>query len=313
MAITLDGTNGITTPDVNSDGLTVDTTTLVVDEANNRVGIGTSSPTTQLSLFYANGANLNVKSRAHLGATYSSDTLVLGYSVKADPAAVDQMIGTETNSGGGAPAAILMNSGTIQFHTNSSITSGAAFSSERARIDSSGNLLVGTTSNSGAISNPGVYLRPTSDSTFTSAGTPMQVARTTSNGRAIGFFRNSTVVGEITVTTSSTSYVTSSDYRLKENVVGVTGASARVQQLNPVRFNFIADPDRTVDGFLAHEVQDVVPEAITGTRDEVDAEGNPVYQGIDQSKLVPLLTAALQEALTKIETLEARVAALEAA
>jgi hypothetical protein len=86
-----------------------------------------------------------------------------------------------------------------------------------------------------------------------------------------------------------------------------------VQQLNPVRFNFIADPDRTVDGFLAHEVQDVVPEAITGTRDEVDAEGNPVYQGIDQSKLVPLLTAALQEALTKIETLEARVAALEAA
>ena len=65
------------------------------------------------------------------------------------------------------------------------------------------------------------------------------------------------------------------------------------------------------DGFLAHEAQTVVPEAVIGTHNEVDNEGNPVYQGIDQSKLVPLLTAALQEAITKIETLEARVAALE--
>jgi hypothetical protein len=124
-----------------------------------------------------------------------------------------------------------------------------------------------------------------------------------------------TTVGNISTSASSTSYNTSSDYRLKENVVGVTGASARVQQLNPVRFNFIADLNKTVDGFLAHEVQNVVPEAITGTKDEVetytDDEGNeqtrPVYQGIDQSKLVPLLTAALQEALAKIESLEARL------
>jgi hypothetical protein len=78
------------------------------------------------------------------------------------------------------------------------------------------------------------------------------------------------------------------------------------------RFNFIADPDRTVDGFLAHEVQAFVPEAVTGEKDEVDKDGNPVYQGIDQSKLVPLLTAALQEALQKIEALEARITALEA-
>ena len=85
----------------------------------------------------------------------------------------------------------------------------------------------------------------------------------------------------------------------------------RLKQLQPKRFNFILNPDTTVDGFLAHEVQSVVPEAISGTKDEVDSDNNPVYQGIDQSKLVPLLTAALQEAITKIETLETKVAALE--
>jgi hypothetical protein len=72
------------------------------------------------------------------------------------------------------------------------------------------------------------------------------------------------------------------------------------------------DADKTVDGFLAHEVQDIVPDAVTGTKDAVDADGNPEYQGIDQSKLVPLLTAALQEALTKIDQLETRIVALEA-
>jgi hypothetical protein len=111
-------------------------------------------------------------------------------------------------------------------------------------------------------------------------------------------------VGGIYVNTSSTSYNTSSDYRLKENVVAMTGATDRLKQLNPSRFNFIADADTTVDGFLAHEVQAVVPEAVTGAKDAVDADGNPEYQGIDQSKLVPLLVATIQE-------LEARITALE--
>ena len=118
-------------------------------------------------------------------------------------------------------------------------------------------------------------------------------------------------IGTITCTTTSTAYNTSSDYRLKENVVPLTGAADRLNQLQVHRFNFIADPDKTVDGFLAHEAQAVVPECVTGTKDEVDADGNPVYQGIDQSKLVPLLTAALQEALAEIESLKARVTALE--
>jgi hypothetical protein len=151
-------------------------------------------------------------------------------------------------------------------------------------------------------------------------------------------FENTVGGGEIgTVTTgaSSTSYNTTSDYRLKENVVTDWDATTRLKQLKPSRFNFIVDADRTVDGFLAHEVQEIVPEAITGTKDAMqdeeyevtpavlDDDGNvvteavmgtrsvPDYQGIDQSKLVPLLTKALQEALTKIEQLETRLETLE--
>jgi hypothetical protein len=127
----------------------------------------------------------------------------------------------------------------------------------------------------------------------------------------IEFLRGSTSIGSIVGTATNTSYNTSSDYRLKENVISLTGAADRLNQLQVRRFNFIADPDTTVDGFLAHEAQAVVPECVTGTKDEVDDEGNPVYQGIDQSKLVPLLTAALQEAIGRIETLETRLTALE--
>ena len=118
------------------------------------------------------------------------------------------------------------------------------------------------------------------------------------------FINGNGVVGRITTNGSATSYGTSSDHRLKENVVELTGATTRLKQLEPKRFNFIADADTTVDGFLAHEVQSVVPEAITGTHNEVDGDGNPVYQGIDQSKLVPLLVATIKE-------LEARITALE--
>jgi hypothetical protein len=118
-------------------------------------------------------------------------------------------------------------------------------------------------------------------------------------------------VGAISTNGSSTTFETSSDYRLKENVVTAWDATTRLKQLKPSRFNFKVDKDTTVDGFLAHEVSSIVPEAITGEKDAVDENGNPQYQGIDQSKLVPLLTKALQEAMAKIETLEAKVTALE--
>ena len=127
-----------------------------------------------------------------------------------------------------------------------------------------------------------------------------------STNYAILFSPSGGNAGQIYFTSSSTTYSTSSDYRLKENVVDMTDATTRLKQLQPKRFNFIVDADTTVDGFLAHEVQDIVPEAIHGTKDEVDDEGNPKYQGIDQSKLVPLLVATIKE-------LEARITALESA
>jgi len=105
-------------------------------------------------------------------------------------------------------------------------------------------------------------------------------------------------VGTITVDGTSTVYATSSDYRLKENVDYTFDATTRLKQLKPARFNFIADADKTVDGFIAHEVSSVVPEAVTGEKDGTE------MQGIDQSKLVPLLVKTIQE-------LEARITELE--
>ena len=119
-----------------------------------------------------------------------------------------------------------------------------------------------------------------------------------------------TQVGSIYFNSGGTSFNTSSDYRRKENVIDLTGAITRLKTLKPKRFNFISNPAVTLDGFLAHEVT-AVPEAVTGIKDEVATEdgedykkGDPIYQQLDQSKIVPLLVAALQEAVARIEALE---------
>jgi len=122
---------------------------------------------------------------------------------------------------------------------------------------------------------------------------------------------NVNIVGSIQSSGSSTTFYTNSDYRLKEDIVDMEGSIERLKDLKPVNFKWKSDGTR-VDGFIAHEAQEVVPEAVGGTKDALNEEGNPEYQGIDQSKLVPLLTKALQEAVAKIEALEARITALEA-
>jgi len=175
-------------------------------------------------------------------------------------------------------------------------------SSTSMTIDSSGRLLVGTTTADGQI---------TVDYQSPNNGAKFNITNSSSASNVLVFNNTNGTVGYVQTNGSSTSYNTSSDYRLKKNLVDIEDATSRLKQLKPKRFNFIADADTTVDGFLAHEVQTVVPEAITGTKDAVDEDGNPEYQGIDQSKLVPILTKALQEAVTKIEELETRIQTLE--
>ena len=190
---------------------------------------------------------------------------------------------------------------------------------ERLRIQGDGDIYLGSTSTG----TQRIFFNVSGDvSTFQTSGTG-------NSNQGMIVFRDGgeDYCGQITSNPSShtTSYVTNSNYRLKENETAITDGITRVKQFKPYRFDW-KKSGKTVDGFFAHEVQSIIPEAIIGTKDAVvtqedkdnglhdfDDVGDPIYQGIDQSKLVPLLTAALQEAITKIETLETKVAALEAA
>ena len=132
------------------------------------------------------------------------------------------------------------------------------------------------------------------------------------NYTAQSFRYNGSIVGQITVNTTSISISYTSDYRLKENREDISDAIERVKELKPVKFNWIKEPGKSkVDGFYAHELAEVVPEAVVGEKDALDWEGNPHYQSIDPTKIVPLLTAALQQAIDKIEELELRINKLE--
>ena len=181
----------------------------------------------------------------------------------------------------------------------------ATAGSEKIRISAGGGLYIATTAN---IINTDAKLIVNGKIDAVTVDQPaIDIARTGAVGAIMHFRKGGgTIVGSISINASATAYNTSSDYRLKENVVTDWDATTRLKQLKPSRFNFITEADTTVDGFLAHEVQDIVPEAITGTKDAVDADGNAVMQGIDQSKLVPLLVKTIQE-------LEARITALEGA
>jgi hypothetical protein len=118
-----------------------------------------------------------------------------------------------------------------------------------------------------------------------------------------GFYNGGNLVGEIRTSTTATAYLTSSDYRLKDNIAPMTGALEKVSRLKPVTYSWKSNGEAT-QGFIAHELQEVVPEAVAGNKDDVDEDGNPKYQGIDTSYLVATLTAAIQEQQAMIEELK---------
>lgn len=313
---------------------------------NGNVGIGTSSPQAPLEASVSQTSDYEV-------ARFSNGALGSSFNAGAHITIGRPDIPRNLKLG-------IVGNGSSEFHgylycteTGGALKFGTQ-NTERMRIDASGNVMVGRTSASTSSTDDGHV--------FAAAGYNISNIAGTTSATHTYFQRNgSSIAGSITSTSSATSYNTSSDYRLKEDVQPMTGASDRVLALNPVNFAWKADGTR-VDGFLAHEAQEVVPEAVHGVKDGMrteeyevtpavyedviipavdavlDEEGNviteaqperteqrlvseavmgtrevPDYQGIDQSKLVPLLTAALQEALGEIAALKDRVAALEGA
>ena len=313
-------------------------TKMFVSSSGN-VGIGTSNPSQKLNV---NSGTTTTVAHFQSALGGAGNTAVVKVTASGNSSNGFRIIqcGSSSLVEGGANAATLENTenAPLIFGTNGT---------ERMRIKDT-DLLVGWTG--GNYNDPGynnvdgISLRGNTNSSTIIISKNDSIATYSyysyrrgngSNGNHM-LFQHGTTVGTITSTyNGSVNYGSASDYRLKENVVELPNALERVAQLKPARFNFIADADTTVDGFLAHEVQDIVPEAITGVKDEMqeeeyevtpavlDEDGNvvteavmgtrevPKYQGIDQSKLVPLLTKAIQEQQTIIDDLKARIETLE--
>ena len=198
----------------------------------------------------------------------------------------------------------LGNDGVYRWFTAPSGTAGNAITFTQAMtLDSSGNLLVGGTSTNESFA--GVpSIQGATNCIFTNR------RNSTSSSSQFRFYNPNGMVGEISTSGSATTYATSSDYRLKENVQPMAGALAVIAQLKPVTYTWKADGSAG-QGFIAHELQAVVPDCVTGEKDAVDADGNPVYQGIDTSFLVATLTAAIQELKADLDATKAELAALK--
>jgi hypothetical protein len=192
-------------------------------------------------------------------------------------------------------------------------TRGGGSRAERMRITDGGVVLVGTTDTSpfNNTSGTGTSLSGGDIQIASSSSESLYLNRIGSDGRVVSIRKGGSFIGGINVSTSQVTYNQTSDYRLKENVSYTWDATTRLKQLKPARFNYIVDPDNIVDGFLAHEVSEACPSAITGEKDAVDSDGNIDPQCIDHSKLVPLLVKTIQELEARLTDTETRLTALE--
>lgn len=292
------------------------TTAITIDTSQN-VGIGTTSPTVKLQvnggvktgngvdigLADANNTILNIGT----GATgnkfaltdYIGDTTYTDFGLRVGRAN-DGANGTSQiqHRGTGALSIGAIDAGVVIFYTNNT---------ERMRIDSSGNVGINTTTQLG---NTLQKMSLKYDGSV-EWGISFQNAWSGNTGSALNFCNYSgTQVGTIQPGASTTSYVTSSDYRLKEDIAPMTGALDKVALLKPVTYKWKIDGSDS-QGFIAHELAEVAPDCVSGEKDAVDAEGNPKYQGIDTSFLVATLTAAIQELKAIIDTQAERIKALE--
>jgi len=283
------------------------TTAVTIDTSQN-VGIGTTSPGTKLDVF---NSSINASYSPNTPSTWRVAQVRNDQTSTANSAAGIAFVGRSDTQ----PAGIVAINGNttggvvgLGFLTVSGNTT-----AEAMRIDSSGNVLVGQTTNtySGKIA--------MSHDSSVDDGLVIRDTRTTGGSNQVSFIYNTTQVGRIHTTSSATTYATSSDYRLKENVLPMTGALDKVLQLKPVTYTWKQDGSDG-QGFIAHELQAVVPDAVVGEKDAIETytdeygieQTRPKYQGIDTSFLVATLTAAIQEQQTIINDLKARIETLEA-
>ena len=270
-------------------------TTAVTIDASQNVGIGTSTPSQKLSVHGTSSPTIKVRNDTATTSVYSQLLFEGANSFSGTSTSYIQSI---TLNGGNSSTA-------LAFGTNAD---GGGAAAERMRIDSSGNLLLGGTSSAGAFKQQ-VYLT----NLATNNGILITNGSNTTGGAFAGFQNYvGTIIGQISQATSTTvNYATSSDYRLKDNVQPMTNALSVVSQLKPCTYTWKLD-NSAGQGFIAHELAEVCPEAVVGEKDALDSDGNPKYQGIDTSFLVATLTAAIQEQQALITTLTERITALEA-